>query len=404
METDEDRIAILRKYAVRFFPDAPPGKVIIRYRPDWPRKEEPLSDEDVESQGMEKAPVPPPQGLGFTDLEECNSKEAEPLGDQVRHSKRPSDSQLTDELPAKKARQKPRKRRRKATVGPRKPKTRTAKQETILNDQSSLDIGNNERNPSGSENADPTSIPTFSIQGVEECQAQPVTARTIPYEYATALPIPASASYFLCSRAYSYYRWLDHRNVPLTVPKQSIFDPGEMNEMILSKSQDMFALDAVHKEQPEEKSQSTTSEGNEAVIIEEIVDPTLTLKNPGTFEAYDAEAVQHTSSEKIKTKPLEYVFFIRDPEIAAIYVSKDLHETEARMPYWATKNKQRKKRVDIEDIQIALESGAISAQSLDTTLRHQDRFHYTTSLLALAAIQETYEELHGATIDPNIIL
>ncbi|KAH8748742.1 hypothetical protein BGZ57DRAFT_776386 [Hyaloscypha finlandica] len=47
LERDEDRVSLLRKYAVRFFPDAKPWEVIIRYRPDLGRESKKVPAEET---------------------------------------------------------------------------------------------------------------------------------------------------------------------------------------------------------------------------------------------------------------------------------------------------------------------------------------------------------------------
>ena len=420
LDTDEDRIAILRKYASRFFPNALPGKVIIRYYPDSPRKAEHSSVEDMPSKvglqalwqqskkleaqalhisGKDETSAPESQDLDQTDVGSSGCKEPESCRDKVRSSKRLNVSEAAEEPPTKKRRQTSRKRRRKAPTGRKKSATARKSGGAALEAQ----------------NTDVKIVPTFSIQVVEESQPENVARRTLPFEYATALPVATSPSSSLQDKTYHHYRWIDHRNLPYPIPKLSIFEQSEVKELVLPKSSEMFGLDPVEVDKPtfSDKTQNSSSEAGESVVT--VMYPTLSLQNPKTFETYEVQDDKKSQTTSVETtfsagdgmNSSEYEFFLGDSEIAAIYVSKDLHEafqTEARLPYWATKRKQRKKRVDIEDIRTALDSGAISAQSLDTTLRHQDRFHHTTSLLALAALQETYEELHGATIDPNIIL
>jgi hypothetical protein len=302
LETDEDRIAILRKYASICFPDAPPGKVIIRYNPDSPRK-------------FQKSP-------------------------EARKDGR--DTEKTTKL-----------------------------DKSLEIDEAKLDKASN------------AGTPVISIQPAEDNETDTAVPGSIPYEYATAFPTVRYDLFSTEKVVKSYYRWFDRRIIPIPLSKTSIFDKGSITETIEQKSAEMYLLQHPARED------------------DPILALSFTTKNPAIFEA------PLRGKNDIGLARVTYELFIGDPDIAAIFVASDLHEQhkyEARMPYWATKKRQWNKKVDIKDVQLALNSGSISAQCLDAVLRHQDRFHYTSSLMALAAVQDTYKELHSATIDPSIAL
>jgi hypothetical protein len=403
LETDEDRIAILRKYAALCFPNAPLGKVIIRYNPDSPRKMHTLSSEEatpfpseVSSDASSDEEELDATNTGFQGKQKAKALAAMP--------RRGISIDTADRSPY---RDENKKRRRLLSATTQKKRQRKHEQSAEVNES----LENNEEK---SDDTGDAAMPTISVQPAEDNEPDAAMPQRIPYEYATALPAVHRDSSSSGEEVKNYYRWFDSRIVPFPVSRSSIFDSWPMMETLKLKSVDMLALDL---EDPVLK--------RDSVVLKESHDPArdsgpntsapFIAKNPTTFEVQlgqnedldPNEASQSSCPITSGTTAIKYEFFVGDPEIAAIFVAVDLHEEyehEARMPYWATKKRPWKKKVETKDIQLALDNGAISAQTLDATLRHQDRFNYTRSLMALAAVQDAYRELHSATIDPRIAL
>lgn len=417
LERDEDRVSLLRKYAVRFFPDAKPWEVIIRYRPDLGRESKKVPAEETttvtndrtsQNQEVEQnqgdgvgAETSAPANQNLPKLSLNDSEELVEIATDKKHYLQTYEyaSGLPDaEIPP--AENLPRMLRYKRWIDSR------------------LDPGPLVESTTFSE--------VFTVEEIFNKTKTMIKLEPLPSNFGSEVTSDYMMTFEEGSNPFEgFTSKIDSGGNPLVssaavvptceTPTQLGYLPNHtaiVLKLLKSHDTDIDTIQGIRWESSHSwesfvdpiKAEDQSTERSSGLLMD-----------LGTSEKKSQEARatkdENSKPNDEKTEPAipstSFEYFLGDPQVAALYVTSEVlasYQMEARAPYWASKKIQRKKKIDLDDVKTALYKGGISAQSLDSFLRDQSAQPFYQSLRALALIQDVYQSLPSATINTEVVL